>query len=54
MSYELEIAVVQFLNYIVHNVGVTDDWPCQISFDDDDEAEKFARLLQQMARALDE
>lgn len=42
-----------FRDYIGQNVGPTDDWPCEICFDSEEEADKFLRLYEALDTALD-
>ena len=54
MSYRLETAAREFVEYIGTNVGPTDDYLCEISFDDDEEAERFMRLYRAVLLALED
>jgi len=53
-EYDIEIAARALVDYINEYVGTTDDWPCQISFDDDDEADKFLRLYNRLVDVLND
>jgi hypothetical protein len=48
MSPKLHNAVIKLLEFIAKNSGPTDDFPMDISFDNDITAEEFARLLNKL------
>jgi hypothetical protein len=54
MSYEIEEAARALADYISTNVGTTEDWPCEISFDNDGEADKFLRIFSRLREALED
>ena len=54
MSFEIEQAARELVDYISSNVGTTDDWPCEINFDTDEEADKFLRIFRRLVDVLDD
>jgi hypothetical protein len=54
MTYEIEEAARALADYISTNVGTTDDWPCEINFDTDEEADKFLRIFNRLVDVLND
>lgn len=54
MSYRLEQAARELVDWFRNNVGDTDDWPAEMNFDDTETAEHFCNLLNRVEQILEE
>lgn len=54
MSYQLEMATRELVDWFRNNVGDTDDWPAEMNFDSEEDAATFCRLLNRVEKILDE
>lgn len=45
-------AIIELITFIAENAGATDDFPMEITFDNDETAEKFLILLKRAQESV--